>query len=205
MVLSKRVLVGFMTEFNLKADRLLEKLRKYSDGKVSVSMMDQFSRTALDVICYVAFGMETDALNDSEDKLNFYIAESFRGYTKYMNYIYFYISRLYPSTYTYKKFYRNIIKNLRQIGNDQIMKRIELLKEDSFIPSDLLTITLKEYENEEVDLDDLIDNFLTFLIAGQETTANTLAFCIIELSKNQTILKKLFLFFILFQFYRLKI
>jgi cholesterol 24-hydroxylase len=190
--------MGFMTEFNLKADRLLEKLRKYSDGKVSLSMMDQFSRTALDVICYVAFGMETDALNDSEDKLNFYIAESFRGYTKYMNYIYFYISRLYPSTYTYKKFYRNIIKNLRQIGNDQIMKRIKLLKEDSYIPSDLLTITLKEYENEEVDLDDLIDNFLTFLIAGQETTANTLAFCIIELSKNPTILKKLFLFFILF-------
>jgi hypothetical protein len=48
-------------------------------------MMDQFSRTALDVIYYVAFGMETDALNDSEDNLNFYIAESFRGYTKYIN------------------------------------------------------------------------------------------------------------------------
>lgn len=77
--------MGFMTEFNLKADRLLENLRKYSDGKVSLGMMDQISRTALDVIYYVAFGMETDALNESEDNLNFYIAESFRGYTKYIN------------------------------------------------------------------------------------------------------------------------
>ena len=145
MVLSKRVLVGFMTEFNLKADRLLEKLRKYSDGKVSVSMMDQFSRTALDVICYVAFGMETDALNDSEDKLNFYIAESFRGYQKYVETVYFLISRFYPSTYSYKKFYKNIIKNLRQVGDDQIMNRLKLIKEDSYVPSDLLSITLKNF------------------------------------------------------------
>ena len=58
-----------MNDFNFKTDQLLEKLRKYSDGKTAVSMMDEFSRTALDVISHVAFGMETDALNNSEDNL----------------------------------------------------------------------------------------------------------------------------------------
>ncbi len=36
----------------------------------------------------------------------------------------------------------------------------------------------------------MIDNFLTFFIAGQETTANTLAFCFLELAKNPQIIQK---------------
>lgn len=37
----------------------------------------------------------------------------------------------------------------------------------------------------------LIDDFISFLNAGQETTANALAFCILELCKNQNVLLKL--------------
>lgn len=36
----------------------------------------------------------------------------------------------------------------------------------------------------------MVDNFLTFFVAGQETTANTLAFCFIEIAKNKEILNK---------------
>jgi len=150
--------------------------------------------------------------------LNYYIAESFRGYQKYVETVYFLISRFYPSTYAYKKVYKNIIKNLRQVGDDQIMNRLKLIKEDSYVPSDLLSITLKNFgkfffnifieeyllifhkyikENEEINLEDMIDDFITFFIAGQETTANTLSFCIIELSKNPSIVKKLFLCFVI--------
>lgn len=40
-------------------------------------------------------------------------------------------------------------------------------------------------------MEDMIDEFITFFIAGQETTANTLAFCFIEIAKNPLIAKKL--------------
>lgn len=36
----------------------------------------------------------------------------------------------------------------------------------------------------------IIDDFLTFFIAGQETTANALAFAFLELGKNPRILKQ---------------
>ena len=36
----------------------------------------------------------------------------------------------------------------------------------------------------------MVDNFLTFFVAGQETTANTLAFAILELGRNPDVLKK---------------
>jgi cholesterol 24(S)-hydroxylase len=41
-----------------------------------------------------------------------------------------------------------------------------------------------------VDLEAMIDDFITFFIAGQETTANTLAFCFLELGKNKSIFLK---------------
>jgi cholesterol 24(S)-hydroxylase len=36
----------------------------------------------------------------------------------------------------------------------------------------------------------MVDDFMTFFLAGQETTANTLAFCFLELGQNPEILKK---------------
>ena len=35
-----------------------------------------------------------------------------------------------------------------------------------------------------MDLEAMIDDFITFFIAGQETTANTLAFCFLELKEH---------------------
>ena len=46
-----------MDEFNYKSDKLLEELRKLADGKTVVTLFDQFSCTALDIISHVAFGM----------------------------------------------------------------------------------------------------------------------------------------------------
>ncbi len=40
-------------------------------------------------------------------------------------------------------------------------------------------------------MEDMIDDFITFFVAGQETTANTLAFCFIEIAKNPLVAKKL--------------
>jgi cholesterol 24(S)-hydroxylase len=36
----------------------------------------------------------------------------------------------------------------------------------------------------------MLDDFLLFFIAGQETTANTLAFCLLELGRNPDVMKK---------------
>ena len=41
-----------------------------------------------------------------------------------------------------------------------------------------------------MDLETMIDDFATFFVAGQETTANTLAFAFFELGKNPEIFKK---------------
>lgn len=41
-----------------------------------------------------------------------------------------------------------------------------------------------------MEMETLIDEFLTLFAAGQETTANALAFCVVELGRNPECLKK---------------
>jgi cytochrome P450 len=45
-------------------------------------------------------------------------------------------------------------------------------------------------EDEQFDVENMVDDFITFFIAGQETTANTLAFTFLELGKNKEIVTK---------------
>ena len=42
-----------------------------------------------------------------------------------------------------------------------------------------------------MELESMIDDFVTFFIAGQETTANTLSFCFMELARNPKVYQKL--------------
>ena len=44
--------------------------------------------------------------------------------------------------------------------------------------------------DDSFDMEDMIDDFITFFIAGQETTAGTLACCMIELARNPLVLQK---------------
>jgi cholesterol 24(S)-hydroxylase len=41
-----------------------------------------------------------------------------------------------------------------------------------------------------LDIEKMTDDFVTFFVAGQETTANALAFCFLEIAKNPLILGK---------------
>lgn len=41
-----------------------------------------------------------------------------------------------------------------------------------------------------MDIEAMTDDFLTFFVAGQETTANALAFCMLEMGKNPEIVRK---------------
>jgi hypothetical protein len=43
----------FVNQFNSKADILMEKLRKYADGKTQVELLKEFNKATLDAIAQV--------------------------------------------------------------------------------------------------------------------------------------------------------
>nr|KAF6386447.1 cytochrome P450 family 46 subfamily A member 1 [Myotis myotis] len=66
--------------------------------------------------------------------------------------------------------------------------KVKLILED--VPADILTQILKAEEGAQDD-EVLLDNFVTFFIAGHETSANHLAFTVMELSRQPEILARL--------------
>lgn len=50
---------------------------------------------------------------------------------------------------------------------------------------------IKKIASETIDIEDMVDDFVTYFVAGQETTANTLAFVFLELGRNRRVLDKI--------------
>jgi hypothetical protein len=53
-IISLRVLMTFMKEFNSKTDILIDFLRKKADGKTEIRLTDEINHTTLDIIASVS-------------------------------------------------------------------------------------------------------------------------------------------------------
>ncbi|KAL5471217.1 hypothetical protein EMCRGX_G029309 [Ephydatia muelleri] len=74
--------------------------------------------------------------------------------------------------------YRECAASMGRIGRDCIEKRIKAL-------------TLPPGTDTSVDMETLVDDFVTFYVAGQETTANALSFAVILIHQHPEVLDKL--------------
>ncbi|KAL5471218.1 hypothetical protein EMCRGX_G029311 [Ephydatia muelleri] len=81
---------------------------------------------------------------------------------------------------------------MRRIGRDCIEKRIKAVATGGEVPNDILTQILQiSCTNTSVDMETLVDDFVTFYVAGQETTANALLFAVILIHQHPEVLDKL--------------
>ena len=71
------------------------------------------------------------------------------------------------SMYPFQNSVIEAVKYLRNFGKKVIEKRCSAIQNGEETPADILDHILKEAkENPDLDLDDLVDNFATFFIAG---------------------------------------
>ncbi|XP_073434076.1 cholesterol 24-hydroxylase-like [Dendrobates tinctorius] len=184
---SRPYLMGLMGTFNEKAEELMERLNEKADNKSEVVMHDLLNRMTLDVIAKVAFDMDLNALQDDQTPFPQAIFMALKGFVEIRNPL----ARFMPSKQKIIKETRESIRLLRKTGRECIEKRQQMVQDGVEVPTDILTQILKGGALEgECDIEVIIDNFVTFFIAGQETTANQLAFAVQELAQNPEILQK---------------
>ncbi|XP_053553453.1 cholesterol 24-hydroxylase [Bombina bombina] len=184
---SRTYLRGLMGTFNEKAEGLMEKLAEKADGKSEIVIHDLMSRVTLDVIAKVAFGMELNSLHDDQTPFPRAISLTLQGVKESRNPFLQYI----PGKRTFVRNVKESIRLLRQTGTECIERRQKMIQGKKEIPTDILTQILKGADLEDnYDLEALLDNFVTFFIAGQETTANQLSFAVLELARHPEILEK---------------
>ena len=74
-----------LNDFNENSDTLMEKLRKYSDGKTMITLQYELNRATLDIISKVAFGMNVGSINDDKNELNACILNSMEGFVSVLS------------------------------------------------------------------------------------------------------------------------
>ena len=70
--------------------------------------------------------------------------ETAKGYMIYAEGVLFLLNRFTSQYLRNKPYCQKVIKKLRKMGYDQIMNRIKLIKDESYVSNDLLSIVLKE-------------------------------------------------------------
>ncbi|XP_069493932.1 cholesterol 24-hydroxylase-like isoform X2 [Ambystoma mexicanum] len=185
---SRTYLANIMGPFNEKAEELMEILEEQADGRTEVGMHDMMSRVTLDVIAKVAFGMELNALHDDSTPFPKAISMIMKAFGEIRNPFIEYM----PGKRAYVKEVRESARLLRRTGEECIARRKRAIANGEEVPFDVLTQILKGAELEgDYDAENMVDNFNTFFVAGQETTANQLSFLVLELTRHPEIVKKL--------------
>uniref|UniRef100_A0A8C9T6N2 Cholesterol 24-hydroxylase n=1 Tax=Scleropages formosus TaxID=113540 RepID=A0A8C9T6N2_SCLFO len=187
---SNLYLRGMMDTFNEVAEDLMEKLEELAESHTSAHMHNLVNCVTLSVIAKVAFGIDLNLL-ETESPFP-------KAIEKVLNGIVYYIRDpmmlFKPWKWKFIKEVKDAIKLLRKTGEKCITERKRAMRNGESVPKDILTQILKsagKFEYQHDDLEQMLDNFLTFFIAGQETTANQLSFAIMELGRHPEILKKL--------------
>ncbi|KAM9703855.1 cholesterol 24-hydroxylase-like [Menidia menidia] len=187
---SSLYLRGLMGTFNERAENLMDKLSEVSDNKTEANMLNLFNCVTLDVIAKVAFGVDLDLLADSS-RFPKAIEMCLKGMVYYIRDSLF---QLNPKNWPFINEVTEACRLLRTTGAEWIHTRKTAMQNGEDVPKDILTQIIKtsaaEGKMTEEDEEFMLDNFVTFFIAGQETTANQLAFCIMELARHPEILEK---------------
>ncbi|KAG9481777.1 hypothetical protein GDO78_010806 [Eleutherodactylus coqui] len=175
--------------FNERAEQLMEQLAEKADGKQQVSLHAAINRVTLDVITKVAFGLELGLVEGNKTAFPNAISLVLKGMIDYMKNPFM---EYMPKHWSFIRQVQESADLLRKTGRKCIMQRKQAMLNGEELPKDILTKILQCAEQEN-GLDDeiMLDNFITFFIAGQETTANQLSFTVMELTRQPEITRRL--------------
>ena len=189
----RKCLKDFMANFNNVSKRFLIRMGKVAADGEHVSMVEEFSKVTLEAISQVSFNINTNTIEDPESPFPSAIRNYLRGVQANLEIP---VPSAVLRIFQYKLFQKdsqrvqiNAARFLRKFASDCISSRQkDIIAEKKDVPNDLLNILITSgtFTQEEI-----IDEFITMFIAGQETTANSLAFTLYEILTNPDVEAKL--------------
>jgi len=178
-------LKSLIPNFNKSANIMLGKLRDRADGTTVVNLMNEMHRVALDVIAKAAFGLNLNIILEHNDTFLQAADKMLFGFDfKISNPFFKFDFR----TYGKQRECDEATKYIRDFGAKCIAERKKLLSEGKDLPPDIMSMVVERaVVDGKVSDEELVDECVTFSIAGQETTANTLSFLILAILSHPDI------------------
>jgi len=171
-----------MEAFNSSCDLFLAKMDELADGKTVVNMAEEFARVTLDVIGKVAFNVDVNVIRDANSPFPSAVSKGLEGIQQSLRSPFWRVS---VSTFPFQRSVSEAAKFIRDFGRKVIRERQEAVSRGDDTPQDILAHILRVAEEDSsLTLEDLVDEFVTFFVAGQETTSNQLSFTLYEILKH---------------------
>ncbi|XP_022782298.1 cholesterol 24-hydroxylase-like [Stylophora pistillata] len=181
----RRYLMNLMSSFNDSCNLFLEKLGEMADGKTVVNMAEEFARVTLDVIGKVAFNVDVDTIQDANSPFPSSVYKCLKGVMLSLRTPFWRIS---VSTFADQRSVIEACQFIRNFGKKVILDRQEAVLRGENTPPDILTHILSVKEKQaSITTEDLVDDFVTFFVAGQETTSNQLSFTLYEILRHPNV------------------
>ncbi|XP_073789299.1 cytochrome P450 46A1.3 isoform X1 [Danio rerio] len=188
---SSSYLRGLISTFNEMSERLMDKLEEMAINKTPAVMHDLVNCVTLDIICKVAFGVDLNLFKQTDNPFQQAIEQCLQGMVLDLRDPF---CKFFPKNWKAIQETKGATVLLRKTGEQWIQNRKTAVEIGEDVPNDILTQILKTAKEEKVnntkDHEQMLDNFVTFFIAGQETTANQLSFAIMELGRHPEIYKR---------------
>ena len=188
----RKCLKDFMSNFNDVSNRFLVHMGKIAHAGKPVSMVQEFAKATLDAISQVSFNINTNAIENPESPFPSAISNYLLGSQANFEIP---LPSIFLGIFQYKLFQNETQKVqidatrfLRSFALDCITTRQKDIAENKDVPNDLLNLLIKDGS---LTMDEMIDEFITIFIAGQETTASSLGFALYEILSNPHVETKL--------------
>ncbi|XP_028406678.1 cholesterol 24-hydroxylase-like [Dendronephthya gigantea] len=188
----RKCLKEFISNFNDVSDMFMIRMDSVVDGGQPTSMVQEFGKVTLEAISQVSFNINTHAIEDPNSPFPAAVRDYMIGVQDNFD------NPLSPTLLGIFQFklFQNATKRkqiaaarfLRMFASDCIKTRMKDISDGKAVPNDLLSILIK---NGSLSMDDMIDEFVTIFLAGQETTANSLSFALYEIISNPHVEEKL--------------
>ncbi|KAJ8044383.1 Cholesterol 24-hydroxylase [Holothuria leucospilota] len=182
-----------METFNNSTEASMKRLKRMADGKTKVQMLDEFSRLTLDIIAKVGFGFDCESLTKERSKFNDAVTCSLNG-CMYFERNFWQKYSLIPEVSTRRKQVKSAIRFLRDFGREIVTKRIQKMNEEKDDRHDILSYILKAtngLKDSSFGMTGVLDEFITFFVAGMETSSVTLTSILFHLSRSEETVKRL--------------
>uniref|UniRef100_G3VB97 Cholesterol 24-hydroxylase n=1 Tax=Sarcophilus harrisii TaxID=9305 RepID=G3VB97_SARHA len=180
-------LMSLMGTINEKVEQMMAILEAKADGQTEVCMQNVICSTIYDLSAKILFGMESNSSVDGQNPFLLEIQSIMEGMALMNNPF----SRFSPGKRKLINKTRESIRCLRQMGKEWIQYRREAFQNNQEFPPDVIMQLLKGAAEEDRNDEFLVDNFVTFLIAGSETSCNQVLLTLMELQRHPKIVERL--------------
>ncbi len=184
---------GYYPIIQEKTQNLLSKINTYTTSNQSIEILNDFIAFTIDVTTEIAFGYKLNTINNKKDSFQNHLELIFPMINDRIT-APFPIWRFFPSKKD--KQLKTSLKSIEKIVYDFIKDAKNRLKNNQELrdnPSNFLEALLIEGEKEDTVFDEktLYGNVIAMLLAGEDTTSNTLAWTLFYLGQHPEIVQKI--------------